>query len=139
MDNGDGSEASIRHLLFPSAFRQAFPFHIFTDQRIDTAMRLEQATQKDFEAIIDFYTKTFCFTTDWDGIQPNVEMTLGDMRIILLPRDAFEQHRQTTSFSVTNYQFLGGKDMCRATLLHRYIRKSSLCRQQEEISCIYIF
>ncbi len=46
---------------------------------------------RDNKAIVDFYTKTFGFTTDWDGIQPNVEMTLGEMRIILFPRDAFEQ------------------------------------------------
>ena len=43
------------------------------------------------KATVDFYTKTFGFTTDWAGIQPNVEMTLDDMRIILFPRDAFEQ------------------------------------------------
>ena len=46
---------------------------------------------RDNKATVDFYTKTFGFTTDWDGIQPNVEMSLGDMRIILFPRDAFEQ------------------------------------------------
>ena len=46
---------------------------------------------RDNKSTVDFYTKTFGFTTDWDGIQPNVEMTLGDMRIILFPRDAFEQ------------------------------------------------
>ena len=46
---------------------------------------------RDNKATVDFYTKTFGFTTDWDGIQPNVEMTLDDMRIILFPRDAFEQ------------------------------------------------
>lgn len=45
---------------------------------------------RDNKATVDFYTKTFGFTTDWDGIQPNVEMTLGNMRIILFPRDAFE-------------------------------------------------
>ena len=45
----------------------------------------------DNKATVDFYTRTFVFTTDWDGIQPNVEMTLGKMRIILFPRDAFEQ------------------------------------------------
>ncbi len=43
------------------------------------------------KATVDFYTKAFGFTTDWDGIQPNVEMFLGDCRIILFPRDAFEQ------------------------------------------------
>ena len=43
------------------------------------------------KATVDFYTKAFGFTTDWDGIQPNVEMFLGDYRIILYPRDAFEQ------------------------------------------------
>lgn len=46
---------------------------------------------RDNKATVDFYTKIFGFTTDWDGIQPNVEMTLGDMRIILFPRDDFEQ------------------------------------------------
>lgn len=40
---------------------------------------------------VDFYTKVFGFTTDWDEKQPNVEMTLDEMRIILFPRDAFEQ------------------------------------------------
>ena len=43
---------------------------------------------RDNKATVDFYTKTFGYTTDWDGIQPNVEMMLGDMRIILFPRDA---------------------------------------------------
>lgn len=43
------------------------------------------------KAIVDFYTQAFGFITDWDGEQPNVEMTMGDMRIILFPRDAFEQ------------------------------------------------
>ena len=46
---------------------------------------------RDNKATVDFYTKTFGFATDWDGIQPNVEMTLGSMRIILFPREAFEQ------------------------------------------------
>ena len=46
---------------------------------------------KDNKATVDFYTKAFGFTTDWDGIQPNVVMTLGPMRIILFPREAFEQ------------------------------------------------
>ena len=45
---------------------------------------------RDNRATVDFYTKTFGFTTDWDGVQPNVEMVLGDMRIILFPREAFE-------------------------------------------------
>lgn len=42
-------------------------------------------------AIVDFYTKVFGFTTNWDGVQPNVEMTLDGMRIILFPRSDFEQ------------------------------------------------
>ena len=46
---------------------------------------------RDNRATVDFYTKTFGFTTDWDGIQPNVEMALGDMRIIFFPREAFER------------------------------------------------
>lgn len=46
---------------------------------------------RDNRSMVDFYTKVFGFSTDWDGIQPNVEMTLGLMRIILFPREAFEQ------------------------------------------------
>ena len=46
---------------------------------------------RDNKATVDFYTKTFGFATDWDGVQPNVEMKLGDMRIILFPREAFQQ------------------------------------------------
>ena len=46
---------------------------------------------RDNRKTVDFYTKAFGFATDWDGVQPNVEMTLGQMRIILFPRDAFEQ------------------------------------------------
>lgn len=46
---------------------------------------------RDNRAIVDFYTKVFGFTTDWDGVQPNVEMTLDGMRIILFPRTDFEQ------------------------------------------------
>ena len=45
----------------------------------------------DNKATVDFYTKAIGFTTSWDGVQPNVEMFLGDCRIILFPRDAFEQ------------------------------------------------
>ena len=43
------------------------------------------------KASVDFYTKAFGFTTSWDGVQPNVEMFLGNNRIILFPRSAFEQ------------------------------------------------
>ena len=46
---------------------------------------------RDNKATVDFYTKTFGFSTDWDGVRPNVEMTLGEMRIILFPREIFEQ------------------------------------------------
>ena len=45
----------------------------------------------DNKATVDFYTKTFGFTTSWDGVQPNVEMFLDNIRIILFPRSAFEQ------------------------------------------------
>lgn len=45
----------------------------------------------DNAATVRFYTQVFGFTTDWDGVAPNVEMHLGDMRIILFPRADFEQ------------------------------------------------
>lgn len=41
--------------------------------------------------IVDFYTKVLGFTTDWDGVQPNVEMLLDGMRILLFPRAEFEK------------------------------------------------
>ena len=46
---------------------------------------------RDNKATVEFYTKVFGFKTEWDGIKPNVEMALGNMRIILFPREAFEQ------------------------------------------------
>ncbi len=41
--------------------------------------------------IVAFYRDIFGFETSWNGTDPNVEMTLGSSRIILFPRDAFEQ------------------------------------------------
>lgn len=46
---------------------------------------------RDNKATVDFYTKAFGFTTDWDGVQPNVELFLGKMRVILFPREDFEK------------------------------------------------
>ena len=46
---------------------------------------------RDNRPIVDFYTKVFGFTTDWDGIQPNVEMRLDGMRLLLFPRNEFEK------------------------------------------------
>ena len=46
---------------------------------------------RDNRAAVDFYTKTFGFTTDWDGVQPDVHLRLGDRSIDLFPRDAFER------------------------------------------------
>ena len=41
--------------------------------------------------VVAFYRDIFGFHTEWNGTEPNVEMTLGNSRIILFPRDAFEQ------------------------------------------------
>lgn len=41
--------------------------------------------------IVAFYRDVFGFETSWNGTDPNVEMTLGASRIILFPRNAFEQ------------------------------------------------
>ena len=48
--------------------------------------------------VVAFYRDVFGFTTDWDGVQPNVEMSLDPstnsgqvLRIILFPRSDFEQ------------------------------------------------
>ena len=41
--------------------------------------------------MVAFYRDIFGFQTAWNGSDPNVEMTLGASRIIMFPRDAFEQ------------------------------------------------
>ena len=41
--------------------------------------------------MVAFYRDIFGFETEWNGVEPNVEMTLGTSRIIMFPRDAFEQ------------------------------------------------
>lgn len=41
--------------------------------------------------MVTFYRDVFGFQTEWNGTDPNVEMTLGASRIIMFPRDAFEQ------------------------------------------------
>ncbi|MBQ0025448.1 MAG: VOC family protein [Bacteroidales bacterium] len=46
---------------------------------------------RDNRRIVEFYTKVLGFTTDWDGVQPNVEMSLDGMRILLFPRKEFEK------------------------------------------------
>ena len=41
--------------------------------------------------MVAFYRDVFGFKTEWNGMDPNVEMTLGASRIIMFPRVAFEQ------------------------------------------------
>ena len=41
--------------------------------------------------MVAFYRDVFGFQTDWNGKEPNVEMTLDGMRLILFPRKDFEQ------------------------------------------------
>lgn len=38
-----------------------------------------------------FYRDVFGFTTEWNGKEPNVEMQLDGMRLIMFPRTAFEE------------------------------------------------
>lgn len=45
----------------------------------------------DTAQVVRFYCDIFGFRTDWNGIDPNVELVLDSMRIILFPRTAFEQ------------------------------------------------
>ncbi len=44
---------------------------------------------RDNRTTVDFYTRTSGFHCDWDGVQSNVEFFLGDIRIILFPREDF--------------------------------------------------
>lgn len=41
--------------------------------------------------MVNFYCDIFGFKTSWNGQEPNVEMTLEGMRIILFPREAIEE------------------------------------------------
>ena len=40
---------------------------------------------------VDFYHNIFGFQTEWNGIEPDVEMRLDNMRLLLFPRDAIEK------------------------------------------------
>lgn len=41
--------------------------------------------------MVAFYRDVFGFDTEWNGKEPNVEMTLDEMRLIMFPRKGFEQ------------------------------------------------
>ena len=41
--------------------------------------------------MVKFYRDVFGFQTEWNGIEPNVEMRLDEMRLIMFPREDFEQ------------------------------------------------
>ena len=45
----------------------------------------------DNSAMVKFYCDIFDFETNWNGIDLNVEMHLGDMRLLLFPRQAIEK------------------------------------------------
>ena len=62
---------------------------LFTPKRFD--FNTVGLFTTDNRKMVDFYTKVFGFTTTWDGVQPNVEMYMGKMRIILFPRADFER------------------------------------------------
>lgn len=44
----------------------------------------------DNKSMVEFYRDIMGFSTDWNGEGPNVMMRLGDMYLIMFPRDAFE-------------------------------------------------
>ena len=46
---------------------------------------------RDNAKVVAFYRDVFGFHTEWNGTDPNVELTLGESRIILFPRIDFEQ------------------------------------------------
>lgn len=45
----------------------------------------------DNKRMVAFYRDVMGFTTDWNGKDPDVRMQLGNMCLIMFPRDAFEQ------------------------------------------------
>ena len=48
----------------------------------------------DNQKIVDFYCDIFGFETKWNGLDIDVEMHLGDMRILLFPRESIEKMTQ---------------------------------------------
>ena len=48
----------------------------------------------DNQKVVDFYCNIFGFETSWNGIDADVEMHLGDMRILLFPRESIEKMTQ---------------------------------------------
>ena len=45
----------------------------------------------DNQKMVDFYCDILGFETSWNGIDIDVEMRLGDMRILLFPRESIEK------------------------------------------------
>lgn len=45
----------------------------------------------DNQKVVNFYSEIFGFSTSWNGIDIDVEMRLGDMRILLFPRESIEK------------------------------------------------
>ena len=45
----------------------------------------------DNQRMVDFYCNIFGFETQWNGSDIDVEMHLGDMRILLFPRESIEK------------------------------------------------
>ena len=48
----------------------------------------------DNQKVVDFYCDIFGFETEWNGLDIDVEMHLGDMRILLFPRESIEKITQ---------------------------------------------
>lgn len=48
----------------------------------------------DNQKMVDFYCDIFGFETNWNGLDIDVEMHLGDMRILLFPRESIEKMTQ---------------------------------------------
>ncbi len=43
------------------------------------------------QKMVHFYHDIFGFQTEWNGTEPNVEMNLGNTRLIMFPRKKFEE------------------------------------------------
>ena len=46
--------------------------------------------------MVDFYTDILGFETNWNGTDLDVELRLGDMRLLLFPREFFERMTDRT-------------------------------------------
>ncbi len=68
-----------------------FKFNTIALFTTNSSMTNGDACQSNNEKMVRFYCDIFGFETSWNGLDIDVDMHLGDMRILLFPREAIEK------------------------------------------------